>query len=65
MNLLNPAAEGESETEDIREQIEYQHQECLKHAINCAILAPAGPSRSRILAKLYKDERCQRSVYFC
>ena len=29
----------------------------LSAAITCAILAPAGPQRSRTLAKLYKDER--------
>eukprot|EP00735_Rhodelphis_limneticus_P006550 TRINITY_DN18966_c0_g1::TRINITY_DN18966_c0_g1_i1::g.21712::m.21712 TRINITY_DN18966_c0_g1::TRINITY_DN18966_c0_g1_i1::g.21712 ORF type:complete len:405 (+),score=80.18,sp/Q8L5U0/CSN4_ARATH/48.58/7e-121,PCI/PF01399.22/2.3e-16 TRINITY_DN18966_c0_g1_i1:26-1216(+) len=31
--------------------------QALGHAITCAILAPAGPQRSRILATLYKDER--------
>eukprot|EP01098_Paradermamoeba_levis_P004723 TRINITY_DN200_c0_g1_i2.p1 TRINITY_DN200_c0_g1~~TRINITY_DN200_c0_g1_i2.p1 ORF type:complete len:312 (-),score=96.95 TRINITY_DN200_c0_g1_i2:115-1050(-) len=31
--------------------------EMLKNAINCAILANAGPQRSRILSSLYKDER--------
>ena len=30
---------------------------CLSSAITCAVLAPAGPQRSRALAKLYKDER--------
>ncbi|KAK3330775.1 hypothetical protein B0H66DRAFT_74323 [Apodospora peruviana] len=29
----------------------------LSMAIKCAILAPAGPPRSRVLARLYKDER--------
>ncbi|KAL8733975.1 MAG: hypothetical protein Q9166_001736 [cf. Caloplaca sp. 2 TL-2023] len=29
----------------------------LSSAIKCAVLAPAGPQRSRALAKLYKDER--------
>lgn len=29
----------------------------LAEAIKCAILAPAGPTRSRALARLYKDER--------
>ncbi|QUC18763.1 uncharacterized protein UV8b_03004 [Ustilaginoidea virens] len=29
----------------------------LSMAIKCAILAPAGPSRSRMLGRLYKDER--------
>lgn len=29
----------------------------LSMAIKCAILAPAGPTRSRVLARLYKDDR--------
>ena len=29
----------------------------LQAAMTCAVLAPAGPPRSRILAKLYKDDR--------
>ncbi|KAK3498678.1 hypothetical protein B0T13DRAFT_470285 [Neurospora crassa] len=29
----------------------------LSMAIKCAVLAPAGPPRSRVLARLYKDER--------
>lgn len=29
----------------------------LKAAVTCAVLAPAGPTRSRILATLYRDER--------
>jgi len=29
----------------------------LEYAVTCAILAPAGPSRSRVLAMLYSDER--------
>ena len=28
-------------------------------AVTCAILAPAGPQRSRLLGTLYKDERSQ------
>jgi len=32
----------------------------LSHSITCAILAPAGPARSRILSMLYKDERSAR-----
>lgn len=31
--------------------------QALSAAIKCAVLAPAGPPRSRTLAKLYKDER--------
>lgn len=29
-------------------------------AIKCAVLAPAGPNRSRTLGRLYKDERCSQ-----
>eukprot|EP01135_Chromosphaera_perkinsii_P008403 Nk52_evm1s1331 gene=Nk52_evmTU1s1331 len=32
----------------------------LSFAVNCAVLAPAGPQRSRMLGTLYKDERCQK-----
>ena len=31
----------------------------LQRAVTCAILASAGPKRSRVLANLYKDERTQ------
>lgn len=36
----------------------------LAMAIKCAILAPAGPTRSRALARLYKDERCAQLAEF-
>ena len=36
---------------------ESERLRALSSAIVCAILAPAGPQRSRTLAKLYKDER--------
>ncbi len=32
----------------------------LSAAVTCVILAPPGPQRSRVLAQLYKDERCMR-----
>jgi len=32
----------------------------LKNAMICAVLASAGQQRNRILATLYKDERCQQ-----
>ena len=35
-------------------------EQALASAIKCAILAAAGPQRSRLLATLYKDERCAR-----
>jgi COP9 signalosome complex subunit 4 len=36
----------------------------LSSAIICAVLAPAGPQRSRTLAKLYKDERAPQAGEF-
>ncbi|KAI9819482.1 MAG: hypothetical protein M1827_006930 [Pycnora praestabilis] len=36
---------------------EEERLRALSSAIVCAVLAPAGPQRSRALAKLYKDER--------
>lgn len=36
----------------------------LSFAIICAVLAPAGPQRSRTLAKLYKDERAPQVAEF-
>jgi COP9 signalosome complex subunit 4 len=35
-------------------------EQALLSAITCAVLAAAGPQRSRVLATLYKDERCAR-----
>ena len=32
----------------------------LRQAVTCALLAAAGPQRSRVLATLYKDERTAR-----
>ncbi|KAL2058689.1 hypothetical protein ABVK25_001419 [Lepraria finkii] len=37
---------------------------CLSAAFTCAVLAPAGPQRSRALAKLYKDERAPQVAEF-
>jgi len=34
--------------------------QALSNALNCTILAPAGKQRSRVLATLFKDERCQK-----
>jgi COP9 signalosome complex subunit 4 len=36
----------------------------LTMAVTCAVLAKAGPQRSRLLATLYKDERSQRLENF-
>ena len=43
---------------------EEERMRALSAAITCAVLAPAGPSRSRTLAKLYKDERAPQVVEF-
>lgn len=40
------------------------HTPTLVHAVTCAILAPAGPRRSRLLALLYNDERSRRLEIF-
>jgi len=39
---------------------EAERLEALKFAVQCAILAKAGPQRSRMLAMLYKDERSSK-----
>ncbi|KAF9970878.1 hypothetical protein BGZ73_006277 [Actinomortierella ambigua] len=36
----------------------------LSASVVCAVLAPAGPQRSRMLATLYKDDRSQRLPHF-
>jgi len=36
---------------------EEERLQCLSQAIICAVLAPAGPQRGRMLAKIYKDDR--------
>jgi COP9 signalosome complex subunit 4 len=36
---------------------EEERMQSLSSAITCAVLAPAGPQRSRALARLYKDDR--------
>lgn len=43
---------------------EEEQLEALTAAIVCAILAAAGPQRSRILSTLYKDERCAKLDIF-
>ncbi|XP_030835450.1 COP9 signalosome complex subunit 4 isoform X2 [Strongylocentrotus purpuratus] len=37
-----------------------ERMESLRHALHCTILASAGQQRSRMLATLFKDERCQQ-----
>lgn len=43
---------------------EDERMQALSAAITCAVLAPAGPQRSRALAKLYKDERASETSEF-
>jgi len=43
---------------------EGERQEALQYAVICAILAAAGPQRSRMLATLYKDERSSKLEVF-
>lgn len=43
---------------------EQERGEALQYAIICAILAAAGPQRSRMLATLYKDERSSKLEVF-
>ena len=44
--------------------VDEERMHALSAAIKCAVLAPAGPQRSRTLAKLYKDERASQVVEF-
>ncbi|KAG2188515.1 hypothetical protein INT44_001269 [Umbelopsis vinacea] len=41
-----------------------EKMQCLGAAVQCAVLAGAGPQRSRALATLYKDERTQQLPSF-
>ncbi|KAF2132881.1 COP9 signalosome-like protein complex subunit 4 [Dothidotthia symphoricarpi CBS 119687] len=43
---------------------EGEREKALGAAIICAVLAPAGPQRGRMLAKLYKDDRASRVEHF-
>lgn len=43
---------------------EQERLQALQFAVTCAILAKAGPQRSRILATLYKDERTSKIEIF-
>ena len=45
---------------------EDERMTALKNALICTILASAGQQRSRMLATLFKDERCQHlQAYYC
>jgi COP9 signalosome complex subunit 4 len=43
---------------------EGERLDALKLAVTCAILAKAGPQRSRVLANLYKDDRSAKLDIF-
>ncbi|BGP26256.1 COP9 signalosome complex subunit 4 [Rhodotorula toruloides] len=43
---------------------EEERLQALGAAIVCAVLAPAGPVRSRLLASLYRDERSAQSEFY-
>ena len=43
---------------------EEERLQSLSQAIICAVLAPAGPQRSRVLGKLFKDERANQLEEF-
>jgi len=57
MAIMGEEAASQANLEEV---IEAQNLDALTKAAICAILAPAGPARSRILALLYKDERTQK-----
>ncbi|KAI9812109.1 MAG: hypothetical protein M1832_000620 [Thelocarpon impressellum] len=44
--------------------VDEERLQALASAMVCAVLAPAGPQRSRTLARLYKDERAPRLPQF-
>ncbi|KAF3902161.1 hypothetical protein ABW21_db0205977 [Orbilia brochopaga] len=43
---------------------ETERLDCLNAAIVCAVLAPAGPARSRALGTLYKDDRAPQVKHY-
>jgi len=51
------AAQGYQDISFIPVITEEERLHTLSMAIKCAVLAPAGPARSRTLGRLYKDER--------
>src|SRR5438270_849549 len=61
--LLTPQIPNPLTIDDVSFEPQVDESErlrCLSAAITCAVLAPAGPQRSRILATLYKDERASQ-----
>ena len=57
---FNPASQRYHEISYSTAIAEEERLHTLSMAIKCAILAPAGPIRSRQLSRLYKDERSQQ-----
>ncbi|THV08515.1 hypothetical protein K435DRAFT_708361 [Dendrothele bispora CBS 962.96] len=51
------AASRYHELSYVAEIDEEERRHMLMAAVTCAVLAPAGPNRSRVLASLYRDER--------
>ncbi|KIY49212.1 hypothetical protein FISHEDRAFT_41707 [Fistulina hepatica ATCC 64428] len=51
------AASRYHELSYVAEIDEDERRQMLLAAVTCAVLAPAGPNRSRVLASLYRDER--------
>ncbi|KAF1912355.1 hypothetical protein BDU57DRAFT_458552 [Ampelomyces quisqualis] len=43
---------------------EEEREQALAASLVCAVLAPAGPQRGRMLAKLYKDDRAPNLEYY-
>jgi COP9 signalosome complex subunit 4 len=58
LSQLAPGLYGDSVIGDVHAT------EALNYSITCAILAPAGPRRSRVLAILYSDERTRSLPVF-
>jgi len=59
--IMGEQAAGQTNLDEV---IEAQNLDALTKAAICAILAPAGPERSRSLAILYKDERTAKIATF-
>ncbi|CAK0738357.1 hypothetical protein CVIRNUC_001031 [Coccomyxa viridis] len=57
-------SQSSSSTSDSPKVGEADLEQALTAAVTCCILAAAGPQRSRVLANLYKDERCARLPVF-
>lgn len=55
---------NDSQTVDLVDSMTDTHVPALVHAVTCAILAKAGPRRSRLLAMLHSDERSRRLDIF-